>query len=96
MPTFDCRREPAFGSGRFPCPVRIEDARTGERVPEVFFADTVTGRIGRRVKGPDGKLLLHPSGQFFLEHWDHLPWRAVSLADGRVVAQAEGANEPAT
>ncbi len=95
MPTYDCRKSPAFGSVKFPCPVKVLDARTNERIPEVFFLDTITGRIGRRVRGADGRLLLHPAGHH-VEVWEHLRWRAVSLADGIMIAQSEGPNEQET
>lgn len=61
---YDCRKEgrdPLAGS--FPCPVRIVCAQTGERLPNVFFADTAplgSPSLGRFLTGPDGEPLVSP------------------------------------
>ena len=56
---YDCRRdgrEP--GSVGFPCNVRILDAATGERIANVFYAQTAPAKLGRFVSGPGGEPLV--------------------------------------
>lgn len=62
MPVYDCRkdgREP--GAKSFPCNVKILDACTGERIPNVFYLATDPPQVGRFVVGPDGAPLTDAS-----------------------------------
>lgn len=61
MTIYDCRktgREP--GSISFPCNVRIVCPTTGERIPNVFFAQTAPAKLGRFVIGADGEPMIDP------------------------------------
>lgn len=59
---YDCRREGAEpGSLRFSCNVRVLDARTGERIPNVFYLRTSPPLVGRFVTGPDGEPMVNPA-----------------------------------
>jgi hypothetical protein len=62
---YDCRkgdRDPAARA--FPCAVRIVDAVTGERIPNVFYADTAPEgggpSLGRFLTGPGGEPMVSP------------------------------------
>lgn len=59
MSVYDCRRDNRDPSARsFPCNVRFVDPSTGDRIPNVFFAQTSPPRIGRFVTGVDGEPLV--------------------------------------
>lgn len=62
---YDCRKEGRDPTARaFPCAVRILCAVTGERIANVFFADTAPegagASLGRFVTGPDGEPMAAP------------------------------------
>lgn len=67
MPTYDARPPGNFareaGSLSFPCPVRIVDPATGQRIPNVFYARTSPPRIGRFMVGHNGEPLARPTGR---------------------------------
>lgn len=110
---YDCRKEGRDPLARlFPCPVKIVDAGTGERIANVFFADTrpegAGPSLGRFVTAPDGEPMVSPQRKkrmipdgrggkkleiYYdrLEVWERRPWKAVSLADGTVVAKSDDA-----
>ncbi|TXH99554.1 MAG: hypothetical protein E6Q76_19590 [Rhizobium sp.] len=62
---YDCRQEGRDPRARyFPCPVRIVCAVTGERIPNVFFADTAplgaAPSLGRFITDATGTPLVAP------------------------------------
>jgi hypothetical protein len=59
---YDCRKDGADPTARrFPCPVKILCATTGERIPNVFFLDTApegpNPSLGRFVVDAEGRPL---------------------------------------
>src|SRR5258708_3732215 len=62
---YDCRKEGRDPTARyFPCPVKVIDPATGERIPNVFFADTkpegANPALGRFVTDAGGLPLVSP------------------------------------
>ena len=61
MAIYDCRREGRHPDSKpFGRSVRIVDAATGERIANVFFAQTAPAKLGRCGVGPDGEPLVDP------------------------------------
>lgn len=54
MATYDCRRDREPGSIGFPCSVKIVDPSTGQRIANVFYAQTSPAKIGRFIVDADG------------------------------------------
>lgn len=89
MPVYDCRPsgvEP--GSIRFPCNVRILDARTGQRIANVFYLSTSPPRVGRFLVGPDGLPLVRATGRKIpgtRRHVENLTWAPSKMAPVPIV-----------
>lgn len=104
MPVFDCRPTPEPGSRGFGARVKIIDPATGEKIPNVFYANTAPAQVGRFVTGPDGeplasrrrsKTVRDGRGGFSiktdydrLEVWEFRRWKAIDLTTGAVVAES--------
>ena len=70
-------REP--GSLAFPCPVKILDPVTGQRIPGVFWASTSPAKIIRFLLGPDGEPLARATGRKIKgtrKHAEQVDWVA--------------------
>ncbi len=83
MTIYDCRKQPVPQSRRFPCNVRIVDARTGARIPNVFYLDTHPPQVGRFLVGPDGEPLAKATGKRVRgrpEHAARVDWAPSRMA----------------